>query len=73
MSLGKTDAHARKHWGAAYDAVPKSVFATLAWRLADRIGPEAVAVALEELDALAANGIIPEIQTNRAVKAIGKG
>jgi hypothetical protein len=39
----KLDRHARKVWGRAYGAIPKSVFATLAFHLAD-------AASLAELD-----------------------
>lgn len=32
---GNYDHHARDLWGAAYDRIPKSVFATIAWHLAN--------------------------------------
>jgi hypothetical protein len=31
----KNDRHARFHWGNVYDSIPKSVFATVAWHLAN--------------------------------------
>jgi len=70
MAIGKNDLAAREHWGAAYDAVPKSVYAVLAWRLADRLGEgEAVAICIEELEALGGQ-IIDARQASRAVKSI---
>jgi hypothetical protein len=35
MSINKNDIEARKHWGDRYDAIPKSVFAVIAWHLSD--------------------------------------
>lgn len=70
--MGKADQHARKHWGKAYDAIPKSVFATVAWHLANFAsdGGNAEARFVEELKAMLDNGIIDERQTKPAIKAI---
>lgn len=63
-------------WGEAFDAIPKSVWAVVAWHLANVASGEADAdgAALarfrEELDALIAAGIIPEAQGKRALKAL---
>lgn len=38
MRLNTNDLAARRHRGDAYDTIPKSVFAVLAWRLVDRLG-----------------------------------
>lgn len=72
----KNDAHGHAHWGNAYDSIPKSVFATVAWHLAnvasgecDNPGAAELRFA-EELRALAINGIIPVSQAASAAKAI---
>lgn len=77
MSLGKNDQHARDAVRSdVFDAIPKSVFATLAYRLADRLDggnddqAQAFAVMVEELDALALNGIVPADQARRAIKSL---
>lgn len=70
----KSDAHARRLFGDAYDAIPKSVFATMAYYLAsvcsgspdDRASVDARL--LQELEALSGQ-IIPERQGNAAIKA----
>ena len=33
--VSKNDGVARSHWGEAYDEIPKSVFAAIAWHLAN--------------------------------------
>lgn len=72
----KNDGHAKEALGLAFDAIPKSVFATLAYRLADRLEGgnddqgRAFTVMIEELEALALNDIIPADQVKRAVKAL---
>lgn len=72
MAIGKNDAAAREHWGVAYDQIPKSVFAVLAWRLADRLGAYPEGICIEELRALG-NQIIDLKQADRAIKAIREG
>lgn len=73
----KNDDHAREHWGAAYGAIPKSVFASLAWHLANVASGNAdnrgaaEARAVEELRALGGS-IIPERQASGAARAILK-
>lgn len=73
----KNDRHARHHWGEAYDAIPKSVFATVAWHLANLASGEAdVEGAAEkqffdELRALVANNIIPKEQLASLLKLAG--
>ena len=74
MALNKSDAHARELWGSAYDSIPKSVFATMAYYLAGNCVDSAEdadqvdARLLEELEALTAQ-IIPERQGKAAIKA----
>lgn len=74
MALNKNDSHARDCWGDLYDSLPKSVFATAAWHLANIASGEADAPGaaekrfFEELKALAANGIIPKQQFARMFK-----
>lgn len=76
MAIGKNDWHARQALGRCYDAIPKSVFATLAYRLADRLNggnddqAEALAMMRDELQALSLNGIVPERQAALALKAL---
>lgn len=70
----KHDSHAREIWGDAYDAIPKSVFATLAHFLAARCADDREqidALILAELDALSGQ-IMPERQARAAIKAIRK-
>jgi hypothetical protein len=80
MPLNKNDMHARNDLGSAvFDAIPKSIFATLAFRLADRLGDGtadrsiAFPIMAEELAALANCGIIPADQAKRALKALEGG
>lgn len=74
MSANKNDSHARDHWGQMYDAIPKSVFATVCWHLANLSSGEADTDGaaekrfLEELGALARSGIIPEKQVASILK-----
>lgn len=74
----KDDQHALRQWGAAYDAIPKSVFATVAWHLANLASGEAdadgaaEAMFRAELGALIDAGIIPSGQGKRADAAIAK-
>lgn len=71
----KSDSHARRLWGAAYDDIPKSVFATVAWHLANLCSESAdvpgaaEARAVQEIETLG-YGHIPERQAKAAVKAI---
>lgn len=68
MPVNKNDQHARQHWPEIYDATPKSVFATVAWRLANIASGQldgavaAEARFAEELSTLMAMGIIPAQQ-----------
>ena len=85
MPINKNDTHARGHWGdEIYDAIPKSVFATVAWHLANIASGEldnpgaAESRFAEELRAMVANRIIPEPQAKRGMimtseAAYGKG
>lgn len=80
----KLDRHARKCWGRAYGAIPKSVFATLAWHLARRMFiADAYAIGAEnaerhpnhvELKAIAELERLKDVcspgQAERAIKSI---
>lgn len=74
MPINKNDAHARQCWGDLYDKLPKSVFATAAWHLANLASGEADNEGaaerqfFEELKALMYNDIIPKQQVLRALK-----
>ena len=76
MPVNKNDAAARAHWGAVYEAIPKSVFAVAAWHLAnvasgtaDEDGA-AEARFEEEIAALVEAGIMPADQGKRALRAL---
>lgn len=71
----KQDGAARRAWGDAYDAIPKSVFALAAWHLAnvasgsaDEPGAAELRM-IEELEALQ-YGHLQQAQATRAIKAI---
>lgn len=73
----KNDQHATETWGYdVYSAIPKSVWATVAWHLANVASGEADAPGaaerrlLDEISALAENGIIPAAQAERAKRAL---
>jgi hypothetical protein len=75
----KNDVIAREHWGSdLYDRIPKSVFAVVAWHLANIASdspdfPEAaMSRFVEEVEALEANGLIPEGQARAVIRAFGK-
>jgi hypothetical protein len=74
MSIGKNDHVARDLWGHAYDDIPKSVFAVMAFYLAGGCVDSAEdfnlvrARILEELDALTGQ-IIDEKQGKRCLKS----
>lgn len=76
MSGFKNDGHARKHWGEVYDDIPKAVFATVAWHLANMASGEADADGaaekqfFDELRVLALNGIIPQSQIAQLLKKL---
>jgi hypothetical protein len=76
MSIGKNDSAAREHWGAAYNDIPKSVFAVAAWHLANVASGHCDAAGaaekrmIEEIEALAANGIMDAAQAKRALKIL---
>lgn len=80
VGVMKQDAHAAAHWGdAIYSALPKSVFATVAWHLANALSESCDAPGmaekrfLEEIDALVANNILPSAQGKRAKEVLLKG
>lgn len=72
----KKDQVARSLWGRAYDEIPKSVFAVVAFYLADVASTEGVGNGGEverfrqELEALLKNQIIDEAQARNALKAL---
>jgi hypothetical protein len=72
----KSDNHAKEIWGDAYDAIPKSVFATVAWHLANLasgkadVSGAAEEMFIQELAALTRSGIIPKSQTGRVLSAL---
>lgn len=74
----KKDGPARKAWGKAYDAIPKSVFALAAWHLANVASDSADADGaaehrfFEELKALADSGILDRKQAMSALTALAK-
>ena len=76
--ITKNDDHAKELWGAAYDSIPKSVFATIAWHLANEASGSAdtpgaaVARFMAELNALGAGNIIPQKQVAPACRALCK-
>lgn len=63
-------------WGEAFDAIPKSVWAVVAWHLANVASGEAdtegaaLARFREELQMLVDGGHLPEAQGKRALKAL---
>jgi len=73
----KNDHEARRLWGAAYDGIPKSVFAVMAYYLAGNSVDSAEDPAqvrarlLEEIDALSGQ-IIDKHQGDAALKAARK-
>lgn len=72
----KKDGSARKAWGKAYDAIPKSVFALVAWHLANVSSEnadgdgEAEKRFIEELAALRDGEHLDHSQANQSIKAI---
>ena len=71
----KNDIAARRAWGGAYDAIPKSVFALTAWHLAnvasgsaDEAG-QAERRFVEEVAALRDGGHLDRAQATNAIKA----
>ena len=74
MPINKRDEHARRAWGDAYDAIPKSVFALAAWHLANGSSESADADGaaeqrfIEELEALRHH--MADGQADRAIKAV---
>lgn len=71
MSIGKHDYPARELWGDAYDDIPKSIFAVVAYSLAarDGIAPDSFR---EQVSALTRGGIIDQAQSRRVLKALAK-
>lgn len=78
MSGLKSDRAAREQWGSAYDAIPKSAFALIAFHLANNCADEPdtfsgiLARFLEEADCLALNGMMPEARAKAIRAAIAK-
>lgn len=79
MSITSNDREAVSLWGSAYADIPKSVFATIAWHLAnvasgtaDEDGA-AEARFLEEWEALLAHGISKPSKKLRAALAAARG
>ena len=78
MTVNKNDVHAREHWKDVYDAIPKSVFATVAWHLANLASGEADAPAaaermfLEEVQALGQADILPSQHVRAVIRAFSK-
>ena len=76
MSIGKNDSIARHLYGEAYDRIPKSVFAVMAWYLADACSDDGVgndgelARLQDELKALRGQ-VLDERQADRALAAFG--
>lgn len=60
------DDGARALWGPAYDRVPKSVFALVAWHLADG----SVKRVVEEIESLKGSGDLSVAQANRVLTAL---
>lgn len=72
----KQDGEARRHWGGAYDAIPKSAFALVSYHLAMLAAEDGSLEALnrrfvEEAEALAANGIMPAAHADTIRKFLG--
>lgn len=70
------DESAHSHWGAAYDRVPKAVFAVVAWHLASEISVApgshgaAAQVFTDRLRRLANDGLIDVRKSRRALRAL---
>lgn len=80
MVANKHDTSAREHWGSdVYDRIPKSVFAVVAWHLANiaSSNPDSPGAAesrlIDEVQALADQGLIPEAQGRAAIRALERG
>jgi hypothetical protein len=76
MGITKNDSHAKELWGAAYDDIPKSVFATVAWHLAnlcsDRADTPGAALErfISEIEVLRDNEMIPKPQAIAALRKL---
>lgn len=74
MTVNKNDDEARALFGEAYEAIPKSVFAAVAYHFARQIHGDshgdAIAGVRQEILALAANRIVTEAQAKRADNAL---
>lgn len=74
----KSDSAARQAWGSVYDAIPKSAFALVAFHLSNLCAEQPddaasiMARFLEEVDALALNGIMLEAHAKAARATISK-
>lgn len=75
MAANKNDFAARVRWGEVYDKTPKSVFAVVAWHLANIASDEpdapgaAEARFVEELRALMDNYLLPAEQAKAVLRA----
>lgn len=78
MAIGKNDEAARRYWGDAYDGIPKSVFALIAWQLANRCSENcdqpgaAETEFVAELKALVNAGIMDAAQAKRTLTALDR-
>ena len=76
--INKDDSVARQLWGDAYEKIPKSLFAVVAWYVCDVASNEGAGNGgelrrfLEELDAMETNQIVSAAQIKRARTAIAK-
>ena len=70
------DEPARALWGEAYERIPKSVFAVVAYYLCDCASDEGVGQGgelrrfVEELEAMESNGILEKVQVRLARNAV---
>lgn len=78
MAIGKNDEAARRYWGDAYDHIPKSVFALVAWHLASRCSENcdhpgaAEAEFRNEIKALYKADIMDGAQAKRTLAALNR-
>lgn len=78
MAIGKNDEAARRYWGDAYDHIPKSVFALVAWHLANRCSGNcdhpgaAEAEFIAEIRALFKADIMDVAQAKRTLNALDR-
>ena len=73
---GSDDRYAVELLGSAYEAVPKGVWAALAWSQAlSAKGPAetATGVIRRRLESLISNGLVPRDQGDKALQALDRG